>query len=331
VLRTLFIALRALLAATLHRIVNGPSLPGWTWKLEWLVAAYRAALCDSMRRSPAEMRALAAPPPSRSARRLSIERVDLGGVPARCAQPPGSAPERFLLYIHGGGFVVGGSHTHLDLTASLTSASDARSWSIDYRLAPEHPFPAAGDDVLAAYRALLERGVDPARLVVAGDSAGATLALGLLIRLRDGGLPLPAAGVLIAPAADLRLPGQSWETRRRTDWITKELCQYWIAHYLQDRDARDPAASPIHADLRGLPPLLVQVGTAECLHDDVLELVDRLKSASVDVTLAEYAAMPHVWHLFRIFVPEAERAIAEIAAFVCARTQGAVSRPSARS
>ena len=256
------------------------------------------------------------PPPSRAARELSIEHVDLGGVPADRSQVPGSAPGRSLLYIHGGGFVVGSARTHLDLTASLARRSEARSWSLEYRLAPESPFPAAPDDVFAAYEALLDQGVDPARLVIAGDSAGGTLALGLLIRLRDRGLPLPSAAVLISPAPDLRLPGKSWESRRSTDWIGRELCEYWIAHYLQGHDARDPSASPIHADLRGLPPLLVQVGTAECLHDDVLQLVARLRAASVDVTLAEYAQMPHVWHLFRLLVPEGDVAIAEIARFI---------------
>ncbi len=325
-LRTLIIALRSILVATLHRFVNGPSAPGWTWRLEWLVAGYRAALCDSMRRPPAEMRTQAVPPPSRAARALSIDPVDLRGVPAQRMQASGSTAECSLLYIHGGGFVVGSSATHLDLTASLASRSGARTWSIDYRLAPEHPFPAAGEDAFAAYEALLDQGVDPSRLVVAGDSAGGTLTLGLLLQLRDRGLPLPAAGVLISPAPDLRLPGTSWESRRRTDWITKELCDFWIAHYLQGREPCDPAASPIHADLRGLPPLLVQVGTAEVLHDDVLQLVERLKSASVDVALAEYAEMPHVWHLFRIFVPQAEQALDEIAGFIRARTRRARTR-----
>lgn len=319
-LRTLVVVLRAVVVATLHRIANGPSLPGWTWRLEWLVAGYRAALVDSMRRPPAEMRAQAVPPPSRDARRVSVERVDLGGVPAKRQQLPGSAPDRFLLYIHGGGFVVGSSDTHLDLTAALTLGSAARTWSIDYRLAPESPFPAAGDDVFRAYGALLEQGVNPSRLVIAGDSAGGTLTLGLLLRLRDARMPLPAAAVLISPAPDLRFPGASWESKRSTDWITRELCQYWIAHYLQGHPATDPAASPIHADLRGLPPLLVQVGTAEVLYDDVLQLVDTLKSASVDVTLSEYAEMPHVWHVFRILVPQAEPAIEEITSFMRART-----------
>jgi acetyl esterase/lipase len=319
-LRTLRIALWSIFVATIQRLVRGPTVPGWSWSLEWLVAAYRAGLCDSMRRPPAEMRSLAVRPPSRAVRRVSVERVELAGVPAQRLEQPGSAPERSLLYIHGGGFVVGSSETHLDLTASLTLASGTRTWSLDYRLAPESPFPAAGHDVFAAYRALLAQGVDPSRLVVAGDSAGATLTLGLLVRLRDAGIPLPAAAVLIAPAPDMQLRSESWESRRRSDWITKELCEWWIAHYLQGSDASDPDASPIHADLRGLPPLLVQVGTAECLYDDVLRLVAELKTSSVDVTLSEYAGMPHVWHLFRILVPQADQAIAEIAAFIRARS-----------
>src|SRR5262245_15000609 len=137
------VALWSMLVATLHRLVKGPSWPGWSWRLEWVVAAYREALRDSMRLHPAQMRALSMRPPSGSARRTSIQRVDLGSVSAQRLQPPASEPLRSLLYIHGGGFVVGSSDTHLDVTAALALESGARTWSIDYRLAPESPFPAA--------------------------------------------------------------------------------------------------------------------------------------------------------------------------------------------
>jgi epsilon-lactone hydrolase len=316
VLRLIVRALRAMLVASLDRLRHGPAVPGWSWRLEWLVAAYREALCDSMRLPPDRMRALVQPPPSRVARGVSLERVALSGVPALRVDPAGSASERCLLYIHGGGFVIGSADGYLDLTAALALASGARVWSLDYRLAPESPFPAALDDVFTAYRALLDQGVDPTRLAVAGDSAGGNLTLALLVRLRDCGVALPSAAVLISPAADLRLPGKSWEARRRTDCLSKEICAYWIAHYLQGRDPRDPAASPVLADLHGLPPLLVQVGTAECLHDDVLDLVEKLRSASVNVALSEHAGMPHVWHLFRVFVPQADEAIQEIGRFL---------------
>ena len=274
-LRTLWVSLRAILVATALRLRGGPTAPSWTWTLEWLVASYRAALVDSMSLSPARVRALAIQPPSRAARRLTIQEVELGGVRARCAHMPGGSAGRSLLYLHGGGFVIGSPLTHLDLTACIALRSEARVWSLDYRLAPERPFPAAPQDVFAAYRALLDQGVDPSQVVVAGDSAGGTLALGLLVQLQQHGLPLPAGGVLISPAPDLSLPGRSWHANAPTDWLTRELASYWIGLYAQGRDPSDPLLSPIRADLSGLPPLLLQVGSGECLRDDVVELAGR--------------------------------------------------------
>jgi acetyl esterase/lipase len=280
------------------------------------VAAYRDVLTDSMRFEPARVRALMMRPPGR-APRVALERVVLGGVPALRMQRPGTSPARSFLYIHGGGFVIGSPETtHLDLTSSIAVASDACVWAVDYRLAPEHPFPAAPEDVLAAYRALLERGVDPAQLVVGGDSAGGNLTLVLLTQLRERGLPLPAAAVLISPAPDMALAGKSWQSNRGTDYLTREIGAYWTGLYAQGHEPSDPALSPIHADLRGLPPLLVQLGSAETLHDDIVSLADALQRASVDVALSEYADMPHVWHLFRALLPEAGQAIDEIASFV---------------
>jgi acetyl esterase/lipase len=311
----LLTVLRALLRATVQRLRQGPSAPSWSWTLEWLIAAYRDALTDSMRFDPARIRALTLRPPGRRPD-LALESVELGGAPALRMQVPGASPPRTVLYIHGGGFVVGSPQTHLDLASSIAIGSDACVWSLDYRLAPEHPFPAAPDDVFNAYRALLERGVDPSRLVVAGDSAGGTLTLGLLIQLRQRGLPLPAAAVLISPAPDIALPGKSWESNRRTDYLTREIAAYWIGLYVQRHERSDPALSPIRADLRGLPPLLVQAGSAETLRDDIASLAEALRRASVDVTHSEYADMPHVWHMFRAQLPAARQAIDEIASFV---------------
>jgi acetyl esterase/lipase len=225
-------------------------------------------------------------------------------------------PARSLLYIHGGGWVVGSAKTHLELTSAICAGSEACVWSLDYRLAPEQPFPAAPQDVFAAYRALIDRGVDPSRLVVAGDSAGGALTLVLLTQLRERGLPLPAAAVLISPAPDLALPGASWTSQRGTDFLTHEVAEYWVGLYVQGHDRRNPEISPIHADLRGLPPVLVQVGSAECLRDDIHSLAEALRRASVNVTLSEYAEMPHVWHMFRAVLPEARQALEEVASFV---------------
>lgn len=314
--RILFVVVKAFISISIRRILHGPTDASWSWRLEWIVATQRVGLTEMLRMEPARMRALSARLPGGMSSQLVFEQVDLGGVPAARHDVPGRDPDRFLLYIHGGGYAGGSSQTHLDITSSLTIGANARTWSLDYRLAPEDPFPAAPDDVLAAYRALLDEGVDPARLVVAGDSAGGALVLVLLIRLRDEGLPLPAAGVLISPAPDLEFPGKSWLTNRDTDYITTEHIDTWIGHYLGGRDRRHPFASPIHAELAGLPPLLVQAGGGECLYDEIVALVDKLGSASVDTTFTAYPAMPHVWHLFRTLLPEAQRAIDEISAYL---------------
>ena len=185
-LRLLVSAVRAMLLATLRRLRHGPSAPTWSWSLELLVAGYRDGLRASRHMEPARFRALAFAPPSRIAA-VSSEAVELGGVPALRLRPAAGAPARSVLYAHGGGWVVESPQTHLDLTASLCADGEACVWSLDYRLAPEHPFPAAPDDVRTAYRALLDQGVDLSQLVVAGDSAGGTLALGLLVQLRERG------------------------------------------------------------------------------------------------------------------------------------------------
>ena len=206
------------------------------------------------------------------------------------------------------------------MVASITLAAGTRTWSLDYRLAPEHPFPAAVDDVVAAYRALLDEGVPPERLAIAGDSAGGCLCLALLQRLRAQGLPLPAGAALISPAPDFEFGGKGWERHLATDYLSRPLAQIWLGHYLQGTDPRDPIASAIHADLAGLPPLLVQAGGGECLYEDIERLVDKLRAQRVDVTFRTWDGMPHVWHVFRALVPQGEEACREVGRFVVERT-----------
>jgi acetyl esterase/lipase len=192
--------------------------------------------------------------------------------------------------------------------------------ALDYRLAPEHPFPAALDDALAAYRWLLAEGADPRRIAVMGDSAGGGLAFSLLLRLRDQGAPLPAAAVALSAWTDLALTGASLRLNAAADpMLNAEDLPKLAACYLASADPRDPYASPLYGDATGLPPTLIQAGSDEILHDDSTRMADRLRAAGCEVELEIWPRMPHAWHLFAPVLPEARRAIERIGAFVRGR------------
>jgi acetyl esterase/lipase len=202
------------------------------------------------------------------------------------------------------------------LIGALARAARARTLAFDYRLAPEHPAPAAIEDALAAYRHLLAQQVPPERIVLCGDSAGGTLVLNTLLALRDAGQPLPAAGVTLSPWVDLSCSGDSFRTNAAFDFVGEVHCRMAAASYLAGADARSPQRSPLFADLRGLPPLLIHLGEAEVLRDQVLAFDARLEQAAVQRELAVYPDMVHVWHMMTSATPDAQRAIDEVGAFV---------------
>lgn len=249
-----------------------------------------------------------------------IERQAAPARPAEWLRPPGTRADAAVLYLHGGGYTIGSPRSHRHLAAAIARAAGTSALLPDYRLAPEHPFPAALDDALAAYRWLLERGLAPERIVVAGDSAGGGLAVATLLALRDRGLPQPAAGVCISPWVDLTCSGATYATKAAVDPIvTREGVGAMAQAYVGAGDPKAPLVSPLYADLAGLPPLLIQVGSDEVLLDDALGLSERARAAGVDVKVEEWPDMVHVWHWFLPMLDEAERAIAVIGEFVRAR------------
>jgi acetyl esterase/lipase len=250
-------------------------------------------------------------------------RVNTGGVPGEWAIAPGARDDRVLVYLHGGGYTMGSPATHRALCARLSRLGRLRVLNVDYRLAPEHPHPAAVEDAVAAVRWIHAQGFAPSHVAIAGDSAGGGLTLATLLALRDAGDPLPAAAVCISPWTDLAATGDSLRSKASVDpMVTEGPLRMMAAAYLGEKDARTPLASPLYANLRGLPPLLVQVGDCEILLDDATRLASRARDAGVDVTLEVWEEMFHVWHAFAEMLPEAQRACERIAAWLEPRLAG---------
>ena len=246
-----------------------------------------------------------------------FSRVKLGALDALQSTTPGASEDRTLLYFHGGAFVIGSAQDYRSLTANLGRAAGMRCVSVDYRLAPEHPFPAAIDDAVAAYRALLDQGCKPGQIIVAGDSAGGGITLSMLVALRDAGLPLPAAGVLLSPWLDLACTGESMTSKRHEDpSLRRDGLLSMASMYLAGKTPLQSLASPLVADLRGLPPLLVQVGTAEILYSDATRLAARAGDDGLRLTLSVWPDMVHVWHFFSFLLQEGRDALMEAGEFM---------------
>jgi epsilon-lactone hydrolase len=269
------------------------------------------------RRAAAFARLVPMPPPHTQTREVIAD-----GVKACHITTPASQSDRCILFIHGGGYIIGSPCFYRHFTWRLATATHAHVLSLDYRLAPEHPFPAALDDAFTGYQWVLANGVEPERVAVIGDSAGGGLALALLLRLRDQGIRLPAAAVALSPWTDLTLSGASLARNAMVDpMVNISLMRRSVGFYLDGADPHLPYASPLYSDPDGLPPTLIHVGSDEILRDDSVRMADRMRAAGCRVRLEIWPRMPHVWHLFAPVVPEARRAIENIGTFVRGTTQ----------
>jgi acetyl esterase/lipase len=243
--------------------------------------------------------------------------VSANGVPGEWIIPDGTGTERVILFLHGGSYSAGSSHSHRALAANIAHAANARALTIDYRLAPEHPYPAALEDALTAYRWLIEKHVRPEQITIAGDSAGGGLTVALLLALRDLDIPMPASAVLLSPWTDLSASGESWQANAKADYVINgEKLQVSARMYLGGTDPRTPLASPLYANLGGLPRLLIQVGSEEILLSDSTHLAEHARRADVNVTLEVWEGMQHVWHFAANIVPEGREAIKRIGEFI---------------
>jgi acetyl esterase/lipase len=243
--------------------------------------------------------------------------INASGVTAEMQIPEGAASDAVILYFHGGGYVGGSIASHRNLTGNLALASKCQLLSVEYRLAPEHPHPAAVEDAINSYKWLLSEGYDPKKIAISGDSAGGGLAIAAQLKIRDEGLPLPVASAPISPWIDMGLSGDTMSSRQSRDPLIRlDLIREFKSQFLgPNNNSNDPYASPLQADLSGLPPMLIHVGDDEMLLSDSERLAEKASAAGVSVTLEVWPEMIHVWHTFVGLFPEAQDGINRIAEF----------------
>ena len=248
---------------------------------------------------------------------VQFRSVNMGGVPGTLATPDEGVGDRVMLYIHGGAYIIGAPACYHGLAAAFALGLNARVLMPDYRLAPEYPFPTPVEDVLASYRWLLDNGHDPRSIVFAGDSAGGAMTVAVMVMARDAGLPLPAAGAALSPWANLEHTGQSMTSRDGVDpTTTKAALDAMARTFLAGAPPTSPTASPVFADVRGLPPILIQIGGTELMLSDAIRLAAHLGENGVRVTLEVWPEMFHVWHQYQAMLPEAVQAIANVTDFL---------------
>ena len=254
---------------------------------------------------------------------IVVEPVKANGVQAEWNSAPGADTSRAVLYVHGGGYVIGSLDSHRHLTSEIARDLGGRTLALHYRLAPEHPFPAPVEDAVAGYRYLIAQGIRPSNIAIAGDSAGGGLVVAALVAIREAGLAQPACGWCISPWVDMEGIGSTMSSKAGEDpMVQKEPLLEMASFYLGGADPRSPLAAPLYADLRGIAPLFIQVGAAETLLDDAIRLSGAAGAANVPVTMEVWPEMVHVWHLFHPRLASGRRAIRAGAAYVRSAMEG---------
>jgi len=306
----------------LRRLLKGPRSPEWNFAAELATEILKRRLISAFElndvnaaRSFLDSVVLETELTSK----VSVSNVVEGNVRGSWFIPKNASQEKFMLYLHGGGYSFYPKASYHELIAMFAISADIKTFVLDYRLSPEHKFPAQLNDAVDSYRWLLGKGIDPARLVVAGDSAGGNLTLALLLSIRDLKLPPPALGICLSPATDFgdgaaRLPQES-----ELDWITQRMALQWADWYCPPAERANPLVSPVNADLRGLPPIYIQAGGAENLLPSIQDFVDRAKSQGADVALEVWPAMNHVFQAFAPEVPQSTAALRRIHEVIDAR------------
>jgi epsilon-lactone hydrolase len=304
----------SMLFIAVRRLWRGPRRPNWSGAFETVWHFMRSQVVTAFEmpdlakaREYEDALVFASP----AVDQVRIEPVDCP-IRGHWYRPQSQLRDVTMLYLHGGGYVYYARHMYQSLIALVTLAAEAQTFALDYRLAPEHPFPAQLEDALAAYRWLLETGLAPERLVIAGDSAGGNLTLALLLALRDAGLPFPAVAIGLCPWIDLANSGESLTTNAPYDWIEARMAVQWSKWFRQEADACQPLISPLHADLKGLPPIYLQAGGAEILHDMIGSFATCAEQQGVPVKLDVWPNMPHDFQAFGDMLPESRAALARI-------------------
>jgi acetyl esterase/lipase len=327
----LYVVLATLLGVVARRLTRGPRHERWDFRYEFAATLLRN-MSQHVRAVPVpELRkyALASQIPIALRSRVKHERGSFSGLYAETFTPEALRGARTLLYFHGGGYFLCSPATHRDLVSRLAHATAARSIAVEYRKAPEHPYPAAIDDCEQAYRTLLAEGVAPEEIILAGDSAGGGLALAVLLRARDAGLPLPGSAVLLSPWCDLTRSGASIASNAIYDYLSPEGLEFGTETYLQGHDPEHPHVSHVRADLRGLPPLFVVTGEAELFYSENIELVARARAQGVSVTHLVEPGRVHVSALLATLAPSAASTFSHVEAFVAAQPGRVAARPAA--
>lgn len=311
---------RAFSTTLRSRFRNGPLFPGWSFAFEGTtrMLKLRAAAVNALPLD--EQQRLQEIAGDQEAKRMKskVDRANarIGGIDGEWFTPKGKTPQRVILYLHGGGFVVGSSRTHGEMIMRLAIAADARIFAPNYRLAPAHRHPAQIQDCRAVYEALLADGIRPQDMIIAGDSAGGNLSVVLPVVLRDNKIPLPAAIAALSPWVDIARRGGSLTAHEPYDWGVPADFDRWVEYYVGKHDPNDPLVSPIYADLHGLPPTRIDVGTAEMLLDQVRDFGDHAKKAGLQVDFREIPGMVHNSYLLAGYFPECQAAIDDLGAWI---------------